>query len=311
MRITNNMLTSDFLKNLNTNLGSLSKSQRQIATGKLLNSISDDPVRLISSMQCRSKLSKLDHHKSTVESALDWLDQTESSVSELNEVVKDAYETAVRLSNSSMTADDKNAAAALIKQLRDHALMLANSQSSDKYIFGGYNVNSPPFAADGAGGITYNGLDLTDVTNPDLIDKSKQAIGYEIGFNNTMAISISGTEFLGMGEDNVYSVLNDLYDALSSDASTDDLDDYITKLQNAQSSTLRTQSKIGGVINRLELLQNRYEEETLTYKERKSNIEDVDIAEAYMNYSLAQSVYNAALQVGTEIIQRSVLDYIK
>jgi flagellar hook-associated protein 3 FlgL len=305
------MMTGDFLKNLNTNLGILSKSQRQIATGKVLNSISDDPVRLISSLQCKSKLSKLEHYKSTVNTALDWLDQTESSVSEINTIVKKAYETAVKMSNDYVSVDDKKAAAELVGQLRDHALMLANSQMSDKYIFGGYNVNKEPFTADGTGNIFYNGLDLTDETNPDLINMGAQSIEYEIGYNNSMEISITGTEFLGTGEDNIYSVLNNFYNALQSDANATELSGYITQLQDAQTNTLTTLSKVGGVTNRMELLQNRYEEETLTYKERKSVIEDVDIAEAYMNYSLAQTVYNSALQVGTEIIQRSILDYLR
>lgn len=311
MRITSNMMTKDFLKNLNTNLASLTKTQKQIATTKVMTSIADDPVRLISSLQCRTKLSKLDHYQSAVGSALDWLDQTESSVSELNDIVKKAYETAVRMSNDYVTGGDKQASAELIMQLRDHALMLGNSQSGDKYVFGGYNVSSKPFAADGSGSITYNGADLTDATDADLIAMSTQSIKYEIGFNSSLEISVTGTELFGMGEDNIYSVLNDFYNALSSDADANELSGYITKLQDAQTRTLTTQSKVGGTVNRLEMLQNRYEGETLTYKERKSVVEDVDIAEAYINYNVSQTVYNAALQVGTEIMQHTILDYIK
>ncbi len=311
MRITSNMMTKDFLKNLNTNLTSLAKSQRQIATGKVMTRLSDDPVRLISSLQCRAKLSKLEHYKNALGAATDWLDQTESSVSELNDIVKTAYETAVRMSNDFLSSDDKQAAAALIGQLRDHALMLANSQSSDKYIFGGYNVDKKPFTVDGSGNILYNGVDLTDAADPDLIDMASQNIEYEIGYDSTMKISITGAEFLGMGEDNLYTVLNNFYNALQSDANADEIGVFVEKLAGAQTRTLTTQSKVGGMVNRLELLQNRYEHETLTYKERKSNLEDIDIAEAYLNYSLAQTVYNASLQVGTEIIQRTILDYIR
>ena len=74
---------------------------------------------------------------------------------------------------------------------------------------------------------------------------------------------------------------------------------------------LTTDAKVGGMINRLNLLKNRYEEEELTYREQKSILEDVDLAEAYTNYSMAMTVYNAALKVGTQIIQASILDYMK
>jgi flagellar hook-associated protein 3 FlgL len=311
MRITNNMMKNEFLKNLNINLTSLSTSQKQIATGRTLNSLSDDPLKLISSMNLKVKLSRTVQYKSTVATALDWLDQTESSVSELNDILKSAYETAVKMSNDDMTPDDKNAAAELIKQLRDHVLGIANSQSSDRYIFGGYNVNKAPFVADGAGGIKYNGLDLTDDANPLLGNMGKEKIQYEVGYNITMDISINGTELMGTGDDNIYSMLNDFYNALTGDADASELSGYIGKIQDAQNNTLSTLSKVGGMINRMELMQNRYEDERLTYIEQKSNVEDVDYAEAYMNYSMAQVVYNAALQVGTEIIQRSVLDYMR
>lgn len=311
MRITSNMMKNDFLKNLNTNLTSLTKSQRQIATGKALNSLSDNPVKLIYSMNCKVKLSKTVQYKSTVDSALDWLDQTESSVSELNDILKSAYDTAVQMSNDDLTIEDKNAAAELILQLRDHVLGLANSQSSDRYIFGGYNVNKAPFVADGLGGIKYNGVDLTDATNAELISMDGESMQYEIGYNVKMDISVTGTELMGTGDNNIYSMLNDFYNALRSDAPASELSGFITKTQDAQSSTLSTLSKVGGMINRMELMQNRYEDERLMYVEQKSNVEDVDYAEAYMNYSMSKSVYEAALQVGTEIMQRTVLDYMR
>ncbi len=309
MRITSNIMMNNYLKNLNNNLKDLYEYQQQVSSDKVINSISDDPVRFISSLQCKAKLRKNEQYQSTVESAITWLEETESSVSELNKVIKSAYETAIEVSNDHLTEEDKEAAAALIAQLRDHVVTIANSQSSDKYLFGGYNVNKKPFSVSG-GVIYYNGLDLTDETNPDLIAMGTQSIKYEIGHDVTMDISITGTELLGTGNDNIYSVLDGLYNALVSDADADELSGYITKLQDVQSNVLTMQTSVGGVINRLELLQNRYEEECLTYTEKKSNIEDVDIAEAYMNYSMAQAVYNAALEVGTQIIQRSVLDYL-
>lgn len=311
MRITSNMMSNNFLNNLNNNLGSVADYQRQLSSGKVINSLSDDPVRLISSMQCRVRLNNVAQYKSSVESAQTWLSQTETSVSELNEVIKSAYETAVRMSNDDMTADDKDAAAALIKQLRDQVVTIANSQSSDKYVFGGYNVNRAPITVDGTGNIYYNGLDLTDDSNPALIAMSGQSIAYPIGFNATMDISVSGTDLLGTGDDNIYSVLNGFYNALSSDADAADLSNYITKIQDNQDRVLTTQSKIGGMTNRLDLLVNRYEEERLSYSENQSKIEDVDVAETYVKYSTAQTVYNAALQVGTQIIQQSILDYLR
>jgi len=311
MRITNSMMMDNYLSSLNNNLTRVSDSQEQVSTGKAINSLSDDPVALISIMKCNIKLSKNTQYESIVDSAKTWLQQTDTSVYQLNQVLQSAYETAVQSTNDYLTSDDKAAAAVYIAQLRDQVLTIANAQTSDKFLFGGYNVDTQPFTVDASGNILYNGLDLTDDTNAALIAAGSQSITYAIGVGITMDISVTGTELLGTGDTNAYTVLDDLYNALMNDASADELGGYINKLQDCQSNTLTTESKVGGMISRLELLEDRYGQENLNYKELKSNVEDVDIAEAYMNYKMAETVYTSALQVSTQIIQASILDYLR
>lgn len=311
MRITNNMMMKSYLGNLNNNLARLTEYQRQISSGKTISALSDDPVGLISIMNSNVKLERNEQYRSTVDAALTWLKQTDSSVYEMNQMVQSAYETVMEITSDTYTGDDRAAAAEYIKQLRDHVLSIANGQASDKYMFGGFNVNKEPFTVDASGNILYNGLDLTDVTNPDLLTKGAEAITYEIGPGIKMEISITGTELLGTGENNIYTVLDSLYNAMISDAPASELSEYIGKLQDCQDHILNVEAKVGGMINRLDLLKNRYEQEKLTYKELKSNVEDVDYAEAYMYYSMAQSVYDGALQVSARILQSSILDYIR
>jgi flagellar hook-associated protein 3 FlgL len=310
MRITNNMMMDRYLGSLSDNLSGLAQYQEQVYTGKAINALSDDPVALISIMGSNVKLSKNAQYESTVASALTWLNQTDTSLYELNEVVQSAYETLVQVSNDDLTAEDKAAAAEYIAQLRDQVMTIANGQTNDKYLFGGYNVNNKPFTLDSAGNILYNGIDLTDETNPDLAAKGGQSITYEIGPGIKMDISITGTELLGTGEDNVYTVLDNLYHELTSNASAEELGQYVSKLQNCQSHVLTVEARAGGMVNRLELMQDRYKQEDMTYTELKSNVENADIAEAYMKYSMAMTVYNAAMQVSTRIIQASILEYL-
>ena len=102
-----------------------------------------------------------------------------------------------------------------------------------------------------------------------MIDADSQSITYAIGVGITMDISVTGTELLGTGDTNAYTVLDDLYNALMNDASADELEGYITKLQDCQSNTLTTEAKVGGMISRLELLEDRYGQEDLNYTELK------------------------------------------
>ncbi|MGI6192274.1 MAG: flagellar hook-associated protein FlgL [Christensenellales bacterium] len=311
MRITNNMMLKNYLSNLNSNLTTLTDYQYKVASGKNINKLSDDPIALISIMNSNVKLQKNAEYTDTVETAIAWLNQTDTSVYQMNEVIQSAYETLVKAVNDSMAPEDKASSAAYIAQLRDQAVTIANGQSGTKFLFGGYNVNNKPFVVDENGKLLYNGYDLTDDTNPDLLAAEGEAITYELGSGISMEISVTGVELMGKGEDNIYNVLDKLYHALMNDAPADELGTYITKLQNCQHDVLTTDAKVGGMINRLTLLKNRYEEEDLTYREMKSNVEDVDLADAYTNYVMSMTVYNAALKVGTQIIQASILDYLR
>ena len=46
------------------------------------------------------------------------------------------------------------------------------------------------------------------------------------------------------------------------------------------------------------------------YAELQSNIEDVDQAEAIMSYKMAEAIYTASLQIGSNIIQASLVNFL-
>ena len=311
MRVTNNMLLSNYLRNISSNLGTVGKMQQQMASGKRITKISDDPIGAISSMQIRVKLYKSEQYQKNVDRALTWLDETESSVLELNDIIKRAYETAVGMSTDTMDDDERSAAAQLVKQLRDHVVTIGNAKSNDKYIFGGYNVSNAPFEVVAPGQITYNGINIKTGDVDDLNALAQDSISYSVGFNITMDVSTTGVALFGTGDNNLYNVLDDFYNALEANAPSSELTGFIAKLQNGQSDVLSIAAEIGGKVNRLELIQNRFDEDILTYTDRKSNIEDVDQAEAIMNYKMAQAVYEASLQIGSNIIQPSLVNFLK
>ena len=143
MRVTNSMLVSNFMRNLNTNMNRMDALQNQLASGRKFANISDDPAALIYSQGARNKIARLSHYSRTVESAQDWLRQVESSVMDLQERVADIYTSVVNAGNDAMglgANSDKASIGMLIDQLRDHYLDTLNSTFGDKYLFGGYNT---------------------------------------------------------------------------------------------------------------------------------------------------------------------------
>ncbi len=312
MRITNSMMANSFLSGLYTSMDKLNKYQNQLATNKRINKLSDDPIGAITIMQTKVKLKGIEQYQKNIDSAKTAMTQAEASVLELNELVKDAYESAVDAASGTKTVTDKKSIAAKIAQLRDQVMVIGNNKTGDKYIFGGYNTTKAPFTLNSSTGvIEYNGLNLENATDPALISQADQATEYEIGFGLKIKTSVPGTSLIGMGTDNIYSVLDGLYNTLQADGSTDEIMDYAAKLQRKQGDLLALDAEIGGTTSRLDLVAERFEQDFLNYTEMKMNVENIDQAEVITQYKLQESVYTAALKVGADIIQPTLVDFIR
>lgn len=447
MRITNSMMVSSYLTDLNASLNRVSDLQSQVNTSKRISTLSDDPVATAQSLIVRSNLSTLSIYQSNIDTAQSALTTAETSVDSLNDIIQSAYEIAVDANDGTLTQDDLDTFATQIANLRDEVLSIANTTQGTNYIFGGYNVtgtetttssNTPPFTVDeDTGLLMYNGLPMypdaaytygvttvaaagtaaqeasetisTATTDEDILagledssaaataaaeaatkalnaadslglsgsnydalvdaidaataaatdatdavstsdttnattlaaasedaitaittalsnlqsevttaadanallleEEADKTVSVQIGTSQSVDITYAGTEILGTGEDNIYYILDTLYNDLTA-GNTDSIASSVTALQSAQSDVLTTETEIGGTINRLDLLDERYTSSELNYTEMKSDVEDADLAEAITNLTMAMTVYEAALAAGSNIIQNSLVDYL-
>ena len=141
--------------------------------------------------------------------------------------------------------------------------------------------------------------------------QNADVLSLQVGSGQTMGVTVPGTELLGRGDENLYAIMDGFYKALTSGADASELNDYVTRLQDAQSRVLSLDAEVGAKLKRLDSLSARYNANTLNYTQMKSDAEDADMAEVIMNYKTAQTVYNAALSAGSEIIQTSLIDFLR
>ena len=183
MRITNSMLVSNLMKNLNSNMKRLDKLQSQLSTGRKFAHISDDPISLVYSQAARNKTARLSHYQKSVETAQNWLDQAEIGVMDLQKTLADALESAVGAANDTMTNDDRRNISATMEQYRNHFVDTLNTTFGDKYVFAGYNTPGDPAGSVSTEGVKafvvkevivggnpelrlfYNGFDLSQLDN--------------------------------------------------------------------------------------------------------------------------------------------------
>jgi len=253
MRLTNSMMSDNYLNNLQRNMSRMNQFQSQMATNRKLVRLSDDPASAMGALAIRDKLAKLEQYQRNLNDAQSWLTQSETAVLEINEVVKTAYERAVQGATGTNDAEDKKAIAVQVRQLRDHLVQVANASYGNTFIFGGYATTEPPFAVAAAGTVTYQGENLADpaLDPARLTALQDQVVQYQIGTNLSTQISINGVELVGSGENNLFAVFDELITSLESDGSSDQISQSIQKLKQKQVDVLALATDLGGRMNRI------------------------------------------------------------
>lgn len=313
MRVTNNMMVQGFLRNLNTNSTMMSTYQDQLTSGKRINKLSDDPIGIMSVLDNRAKLSKLAQHTSTINNGVSWLEQSETSLREMNDMLSQIYEKTVYAANGTMSDTDKAAIGTLVGQLKDHLVQLGNATYGGRYIFGGYNTTQAPFVVDSGGNLLYNGINLADTTVPaaTIAALQGQNIDFSTGANLTTTVNVTGVAVMGTGTDNLYQILTDLQTAMNTGASSTTIGGFVDKLQGKQQDVLSLLADVGGRQNRLDTMSESNADNEINYTALLSKVEDIDQAYTTMQFKMAEAIYRASLSVGAQTIQPTLLDFIK
>jgi len=137
----------------------LSKTQLQLSTGKRILTPSDDPTGSVRVVDLKSAIGRVDQYQVNAGRASSRLEQEESVLFGVTNLLQRSHELAVQGNNSAvMTASDKIAIAAEVRQLVDELEGLANSRDANgDYIFAGYKSGTRPFTRTTIDTYTYNG----------------------------------------------------------------------------------------------------------------------------------------------------------
>lgn len=309
MRVTNSMMARNFLNNLYASTNKIDTFQRQLSSNKKLNRFSDDPIGQFRSLELKARIDKIGQYTRNISDAKSWLVQTESSVMELNEIIKAMYDNVIDVSADTHAEVQKEIVANNLSQLKEQAFQTLNTVFGDKYIFGGYNTSKAPFTDTGSE-ILYNGINLITASDEEIDYIMSQKLNYEVGRGSYINVSINGVQVLGTGEDNLFRIFDDLITALKNDEPAATISPFIEKVKSKQDDILNVITEIGGRIKRLEFLEERYSLDELNYETIRSGIEDIDMAEVITKLEMARTVYNAALAVGANIIQPSLVNFL-
>lgn len=294
MRITQSMMTTRVIQDLNANLNRLARYTEHLSTGHKVNRPSDDPVAMTSILRYNSELRANDQYLSNAEDARSRLDFLDQVLSQINSVLQRARELAVQGANGTNPQEAREAIAAEVEQLLEQLVSLGNSQFKGKYIFNGQMTTTKPFDS---------GKIEADHTG---------VIEMEVFPDVMIQINVSGNELFGAenDSDNAFRVLEELADALREE-DTQGINDALSNLDSRMDKLLHVWADVGARQNRLDLSINRLRDTDLNLQSLLSHEQDTDIAYTYMKMKEGENVYTASLSVGARIIRPSLVDFLR
>jgi flagellar hook-associated protein 3 FlgL len=301
-RITSNMISRSVLADLNDVSQRLSKTQQRMSSGKQITRASDDPYGTSRALSLRGDIAGTQQYQRNVSEATAWQSITDSALSKVTDALHRARELSIQGASDASGPAARNAAAAEIDQLIESVKQEMTASYGGRYVFSGTATTTPPYTVGG----------------PDTYAGNAAAVAREIGPGVSVQVNVIGSTILGNGQaandGKLLDVLRDISQHLKSGTVVDmntlrttDLKGLDTNLDAIN----QARATVGATTNRLESADSRLQETEESLTKLLSDVEDADMAKTYTDFSMQQSVYQSALQAGANIVQQSLLDFLR
>jgi flagellar hook-associated protein 3 FlgL len=300
VRITQRAVSQTALQGLNRNLSDLGKLQQQLTSGKVVSKPSDSPSGVNRAMQVRQDQAAAVQHARNISDAQGWMDFTDTTLQSVVTQVNRVRDLTVQASNGVTLSDSGRVAISTeVAALRESLLGLANQSVDGRPLFGGITSGATAYDATGAytgvGGA--NGIPVVAVTR-------------RIADAEDVRIDVTGPEAFGdpSGTD-LFALVGKI--ATDVTAAPEALGDDLTALDVALQRLMTAVSSIGARAARVEATAQTNTDLQLSLGKQLALVEDVDLPKTIMQLQFQQTGYQAALQATAQVIQPSLVDFLR
>ncbi|GEO26653.1 flagellar hook-associated protein 3 [Alicyclobacillus acidoterrestris] len=320
MRVTQGMLSSQILSDIQNNYQQLSTLQNESATGHKINAPSDDPIGVQQVIQLTNETSFDSQYEQNATNAQAQLNFVSSTMTEAQNLLSNARDLALQGANSTETPSDMQAIAAEVGQLYNQMVTIGNTQYNGQYIFNGQDTDTPPYPPQAA--------NLTpDQATGDLDPSTKVTnsgkVYVSLGNGVTLPVSASGSDFFQAApsdssssgassgsSQNAFSLLSQLYTALNN-GDTTQVGNLVSGIDSVLDNMNQQQANVGSLINRAEMMQTRMSNLSDSVTKQLSNVQDADMATVLTQLNSAMAVQEASLEVGAQALPQTLVNFLK
>ena len=297
MRVPLNSAIRDAQAQLQRAEEQIANRTRELASGRRLNALSDDPSASVGAIINRAEVGRIDSYVRATDSAEARLSIVVSVFNDVITQLTAGLTATIGARGTAVQPEAREAYAIQLEGIRDTILADVNTQFNGTYLFSGAAATTEPYTKTGGVVSAYQG--------------STVDVEIDIDQSNAVQVSRNGDELLRGSDVNDLFVELDLLitavragDAAGMDAGTDALNrafDRATALQSQVGIDLRTTLE-----QRARLGARRAEG-----VKQVSRHEDADLVESISGLQRAETTYQAAIRAIAVRLPLSLMDFIR
>ena len=287
------------------------KLQNQVATGLRVQEAADDPSAARKIIVWQADKAAINQYRKNIDSQRDLAITNAGVMQQLKKVSDRANELTIR-ADGTQSKDSLQSYAEEVDGMIEQALSMGNSRFNGNYIFSGTSTTEAPFEAtrDASGRIT----DVTYKGNSNISS-------VEISPGNHLSVQWVGSNPNGAGQPGLFQdasgdvdIFGDLI-ALRDHLMAGDVDAIQNsdndKLEAVEDHIIRFAGLNGSMQARLETQLASLNNQEFALTGMISREGDANIADTIVRLNEVQYAYQAALQSGAKIMDKSLMDYLR
>lgn len=301
MRVSTNTLYDQGIRSMLQQQSSLLKLQQQLSSGKRIMTPSDDPIGAARAHELSQSLSLNTQYADNRNRAMDSLQQVESTLGNVTNVIQNIRTMAVAAGNPAFSDSERHMMAVELRGHFEELLGLANTKDEQgNYLFSGFQGNTQPFVEQSVGVVTYEG------------DQGQRLI--QVSGSRQLSVSETGEAVFGADGSNLFKTVEDFITALEMPGGGATLNNAVnTALQDfdvALDNVLSKRAAIGSRMQEVDALQQIGEDIAVQYQQTLSRLQDLDYAQAISDMMRQQASLEAAQKTFTSVSGLSLFNMI-
>ncbi|MCC7440153.1 MAG: flagellar hook-associated protein FlgL [Bdellovibrionales bacterium] len=311
----------------------MTQYQNQLSTMKKVNVPSDDPVASAKILEIRTDKVNNEQFEANVKMAETYLNNTDTVLAELADVVMRAKEIAIgQASGASSNESTRIGVAEEIGQLYLQSVAAANRRVGDRYLLGGYRTDQAPVDPDGRY-IGDDGEMLVEVSRDVFVSMNVPGLGI---FNTAPEDSADshrlkqsrapasqeetevdpGAEFEGRAEPvrteniNLFGEIQALRTHLLT-GNMEGIRSTLERFDTLQERLVAMRAKVGARVSGLQSTLSSIDRTSITNAHLNSALEDADMAKVMSDLAKEETVFRTALQSSQRLVQPTLMEFLR